>query len=381
MRLANGRSPRATQPRILLVTGGLDCGGAQRVMAGMANYWAAKEWEIQLATWTGPEVPDFYALSANVSRIWLAVPLLSRSPLSTLRASVVRILKLRRLLRASRPDAVISFIDVSNIYTIIAAIGLNVRVVVSERTNPSVNYTVSRPWRVLRRICYSWASQVVAQTHDAAAWIEGRCRTRVAVIPNPLRALPQLGYNREPFIVSVGRLSQEKGFDVLLRAFARIRHQFPDWCLYIVGEGPERRSLEALCADLELGECVHFLGQLQDVEEWLARSGLMVHASRREGFPNAVLEAMGMGAAVICADCPSGPSELIQDGVNGRLVPVGDVEALAGVMSELMAQPGVREALGREAIRVRDQYAPSIIMAKWEGCVVRGSTLSVRAIR
>ena len=90
---------------------------------------------------------------------------------------------------------------------------------------------------------------------------------------------------------------------------------------------------------------------------------------------------MGMGAAVICADCLSGPSELIQDGVNGRLVPVGDVEALAGVMSELIGQPDVREALGREALKVRDQYAPSSIMAKWEDCVLRGSTQTAHANR
>ena len=191
MSSSRGSAPPA-QPRILLVTGGLDCGGAQRVMAGMANYWAGKGWRIELATWTGPEIADFYELAANVSRVWLSVPLAHPAPLATLRASVLRVLKLRRLLKKSRPDAVISFIDVSNIYTIMAAIGLGVRVVVSERTNPSVNQTVSRPWRVLRRICYSWATQVVAQTHEAAKWIERQCHARVAVIPNPLRELPAI---------------------------------------------------------------------------------------------------------------------------------------------------------------------------------------------
>jgi GalNAc-alpha-(1->4)-GalNAc-alpha-(1->3)-diNAcBac-PP-undecaprenol alpha-1,4-N-acetyl-D-galactosaminyltransferase len=359
-------------PRVLLVVGSLDCGGAQRAMVGMANCWAAKGWQVQLATWTGPEIPDFYELLPRIERTWLAVPIAGRSPFAVLRASVVRVLKLRRLLRHSRPDAVISFIDVSNIYTIIAAMGLSVHVVVSERTNPSINATVSRPWRVLRRIVYSWASQVVAQTQDAARWIETRCRVSVVVIPNALRALPVPDCHREPLIVAVGRLSAEKGLDVLLRAFSQVRGEFPEWSVRIIGDGPERGALEALSVSLNLSNSVHFLGQVQNVEEWLARAGLMIHSSRREGFPNAVLEAMGMGAAVICADCPSGPAELIRDDVNGRLVPVGDADELARVMAELMSRPETRERLGREAVGVRQQYDPCMIMAKWEACLALG---------
>jgi GalNAc-alpha-(1->4)-GalNAc-alpha-(1->3)-diNAcBac-PP-undecaprenol alpha-1,4-N-acetyl-D-galactosaminyltransferase len=366
---SSGGSAPPVQPRILLVTGGLDCGGAQRVMAGMANYWAAKGWRIELATWTGPEIADFYELAANVSRIWLGVPLAHPGPLGALRASVLRVLKLRRLLKESRPEAVISFIDVSNIYTIMASIGLGVRVVVSERTNPSVNQTVSRPWRVLRRICYSWATQVVAQTPEAAKWIERQCHARVAVIPNPLRELPALACERQPFVIAVGRLTKEKGIDLLLQAFTRINAQFPEWRLYVLGEGPERRALESLRDELGLADSTEFLGQVRDVETWMARCGLMAHPSRREGFPNTVLEAMGMGAAVICANCPSGPAELIRDGVDGRLVPVGDVAELARVMAELMSRPALRVQLGREATRVRQRYEPGAIMMKWEECL------------
>lgn len=359
-------------PRVLLVVGSLDCGGAQRVMAGMGNYWAGRGWQVQLVTWTGPEMPDFYELLPSIERTWLVARIAGRSPFAVLRASVARIFMLRRLLQHSKPDAVVSFIDVSNIYTIIAAMGLSMHVVVSERTNPSVNATVSRPWRVLRRIVYSRASHVVAQTQDAARWIETRCRASVVVIPNALRALPARDRCREPLIVAVGRLSAEKGLDVLLRAFLQVHGEFPEWSVRIIGDGSERNALEALCVSLNLSDSVHFLGQVQNVEEWLARAGLMIHSSRREGFPNAVLEAMGMGAAVICADCPSGPAELIQDGVNGRLVPVGDVGALARVMTELIKRPEVRERLGREAVRVRQQYDPCTIMAKWEKCLALG---------
>lgn len=356
-------------PRILLVVGSLDCGGAQRVMAGMANYWAAKGWNVSLVTWTGPETPDFYQLHPDVERIWISANAAGRSSFAILRASIARVFKLRRLLKHADPGAVISFIDVSNIHTIVAAIGLPVRVVISERTNPAVNATVSRPWRILRSLLYSRASCVVAQTQEAATWIEMHCRASVVVIPNALRDLPARACRREPLIVAVGRLSAEKGLDVLIRAFSKVHKEFPEWSVRIIGDGAERNALQALCSSLDLADSVQLLGQVQNVEEWLARAGLMVHSSRREGFPNAVLEAMGMGVAVICADCPSGPAQLIQDGVNGRLVPVGDVQTLASVMADLMRQPKLRERLGSAALRVNREYDQGAIMSRWEECV------------
>jgi GalNAc-alpha-(1->4)-GalNAc-alpha-(1->3)-diNAcBac-PP-undecaprenol alpha-1,4-N-acetyl-D-galactosaminyltransferase len=367
---ANLESTDRKPPSIVLVTGAMDCGGAQRDMACMANYWAVGGWRVTLATWSGPEIRDFFPLAPGVARIWLNVGSPGASMLATLLSSIGQIYKFRRWLRAAQPDAVLSFIDVSNVYAILAALGLGVRVVVSERTNPRLNYTVSRPWRALRRMFYARADIVVAQTRDAAHWIERKCRVKVVVIPNGLRALPEGAWDRQPEIIAVGRLSKEKGFDVLLKAFAQICSDFRHWRLSIIGEGPERLALTQLRDQLNLTERVTLVGQVQDVEMRMACAGLVVHPSRREGFPNVVLEAMGSGAAVICADCPSGPSELIQDGINGRLVPVDDVATLARVMSELMASPHLRGRLGLEASKVRQHYAQSVIMDRWEACLL-----------
>ena len=360
-----------SEPRkIVLVIGGLEGGGAERVMSDMAIYWAGKGWQVTLATWSGPEVQDFYVLPPSIERIWLDVYSPNHSILAKIRSNVGRVFKLRRLLVASRADVVLSFITVSNVLTILAAMGMAVRVVVSERTNPGLHFSVTPLWRLLRRICYSWADEVVAQTHDDAQWIQNKCGVRVVVIPNFLRVLPRVECERDSLIIAVGRLTQEKGFDVLLKAFAQVLPDFRNWRLIILGEGPERRALSELRDQLNLIDSAEFIGQVQNVEAWMARTGLVVHPSRREGFPNVVMEAMGMGAAVICADCPSGPSELIQDGVNGRLVPVDDVDTLARVMSELMACPAIRDRLGQEATRVRQRYAQGVIMDKWESCLL-----------
>jgi glycosyltransferase involved in cell wall biosynthesis len=175
-------------------------------------------------------------------------------------------------------------------------------------------------------------------------------------------------------VLAVGRLNPQKGFDLLLRAFARIRSARTEWRLIILGEGGERRNLETLRDELGLSECVDMPGRVKDPELWMARAGLVVQPSRYEGFPNVVLEAMAMGAPVISSDCESGPSDIIRDRVNGRLVPVEDVAALASVMDELIRDKPERERLGRAAMSIRDDYAMETIMPRWEAalrdCVV-----------
>jgi GalNAc-alpha-(1->4)-GalNAc-alpha-(1->3)-diNAcBac-PP-undecaprenol alpha-1,4-N-acetyl-D-galactosaminyltransferase len=367
--VAEPASAKRAPQRLVLIIGSLQGGGAERQLSDMANYWAAQGAEVTLATWSGAGTKDFYSLVPGVSRLWLDASVARRLPFAGLILSVRRILELRRALRNLRPDAVVSFIDISNVYTLLASRGLDVRVVVAERTHPAINRTVSLPWRLLRRICYWRADAVVAQTHDAGRWLKRNCGARVRVIANSLRDLPQIQCDREPMIIAVGRLSKEKGFDLLLKAFAKISQNFPSWRVSILGDGLERGALTRLRDELNLADRVEFVGEVQHVELWMARAGLLVHPSRREGFPNAVLEAMGMGLAVICADCRAGPSELIKDGINGRLVPVNDVDVLARVMSELMAAPQVRERLGCEARLVRKQYAQDAIMDKWQACL------------
>jgi GalNAc-alpha-(1->4)-GalNAc-alpha-(1->3)-diNAcBac-PP-undecaprenol alpha-1,4-N-acetyl-D-galactosaminyltransferase len=352
--------------RLLLVISSLQGGGAERQLSGMANYWAGGGADVTLVTWTGPGIKDFYPLVPGVSRLWLDMGMPRHMPFAALIASVCRVYKLRRILRTLRPDAVVSFLDISNIYTVLAARGLGLRVVVAERTHPAINRITSRPWRLLRRVCYSSAYAVVAQTQDAGSWLQRNCRAHVKVIPNFLRDLPQAQCDRELMIIAVGRLSAEKGFDLLLKAFAKLSPDFPSWRVCIIGDGTERQALTQLCNELKLADRVEFIGEVQQVELWMARAGLLVHPSRREGFPNAVLEAMGMGLAVVCADCRAGPSELIEDGINGRLVPVDDVDALARAMSELMIAPQLRERIGCEARKVRNQYALDIIMERWQ---------------
>ena len=355
---------------VVLVTGGLEGGGAERVLSDMANYWAGREWRVTFATWAGPEVADFFALDPRVERVWVASGRGKGFLIAKLLSRYRSISKLRALLESEKPDAVLSFINTSNVQTILAAAGLKTRVVVSERVSPAADSTVSPIWRLMRRAVYHLSDVVVAQTEDSGDWIRRYCRAEVVVIPNPLRSMPEIRCAREPLIVAVGRLRHQKGFDLLIRAFSQVASRFEDWHVLIIGDGKERESLVGLRDELMLTERVEFLGHIRDVEAWMARAGLVVQPSRFEGFPNVVLESMAMSAPVISTDCPSGPSELIEDGINGRLVPTENVTALATAMAELMSNPQARESLGREAVKTRQRYQQQRIMAQWEACLL-----------
>lgn len=347
--------------KIALVTGTLQAGGAERQMAEMANYWAQRGIDVTLATWSGSGLEDFYSLDPRVRRSYLDI-----SDSRRLNSNVKRTMKLRDLLARLQPQAMLSFLPESNVRTILAGLGTPVRIVVAERTHPAYDTTVGPQWRMLRKALYRFGHCLVAQTREAADWMARNLTKRTVIIPNSLRVLPDIDERREPTILAVGRLGKEKGFDVLLRAFALIAESFDEWNVAIAGEGGERCALLGLANELGVSARISLLGEVRNVEFLMARAGLVVQPSRFEGFPNAVLEAMGMGAAVISSDCPAGPSDLIEDGVNGRLVPVADEVALASAMAELMSRPEDRVRLGREASKVRERFRQEVIMKRWE---------------
>ncbi len=355
----------------MFVIGSLQCGGAERVMSDMANFWADKGWQVTVATWSAPRSTDFYRLAPAVTRVYLNDGDTANSAFAKSRSLFSRVLRLRRLLAHAGADAVLSFIHISNVLTILSTLGIRgLRVVVSERNHPLSSSGYSGLWRLLRRVLYGRADAVVAQTAAAAAWVDRACRVKTSVIANPLRPLPELRADREAMILAVGSLTRKKGFDLLIRSFAKIQAAVGGWRVVIVGAGPEEKSLLDLRDRLGLAHRVEIRRPVKDIETWMARAGLVVQPSRFEGFPNVVLEAMSMGAAVISADCPWGPADIVSDGVNGRLVPVEDVDTLAQTMAELIAQPRQRRRFGEAARKVREEYGQEKIMAQWQDCLL-----------
>jgi glycosyltransferase involved in cell wall biosynthesis len=319
-------------------------------------------------------VEDHYPLSPDVERIVVNIMWESHSLLQALANNVRRCWKIRRAIRRFAPDVVVSFIDRNNVRVLAALMGTGIPVVVSERNDPR-HRDVGSAFGIARRWLYPFARRVTVLTNNVATdWACTIVPSRkVVVIPCAVRDMPETlsGEPRDSgLILAVGRLHRQKGFDVLLKAFARSDLAGRGARLVILGEGAERASLEELARSLNIAQAVSFPGVVRDPESWMARCAFFVMTSRYEGFGNVLLEAMAMRCAVIAADCNSGPREMVRHEHNGLLVPVEDEEALAEAMQRLFDDVERRERLSEAAVEVRERFSREKIMRQWENVIL-----------
>lgn len=362
--------------RLTIVIHSLTGGGSEHAAATMASHWAAAGRDVTLITLDLVQ-NDQIAFSSKVSRIGLGVMSESTGIWSTIKANRWRIQSLRAALIRSAPDRVISLTDRTNVLTLLAARGTDLRIIVSERTDIR-HHHIGRAWEWLRKRTYPGACSIVVQTEAVRAAIKPIARnTPVHVIPNavpltgaeavsasPLQEL-DLPADRNWF-VAVGRHSYEKGFDRLIEAFAQAAEHCPAWNLVIVGDGPEKSKLQKTTQDLGLKGRVLFPGWTESPWPAIPKSSIAVLPSRYEGFPNALLEAMSHGLAPIAFNCESGPSEIITHNENGVLIPQDDVVALSAAMRSLANDDAARTRLATAALSVSSRFSPERVFALWE---------------
>lgn len=360
--------------RIALAIPTLNGGGAERVMSTMANHWAAHGHEVHLVTHDKTE-NDFYPLAGEVIRHGFDISKPPRHIGDTIRHNVQRISLPRSVMERIHPDVAISFTVRMNIQNLIALTGTGIPIIVSERNNPLAQRQPF-PWELLRRHLYPRSSALVVQTDAARAWASAFMPPhKIHVIPNPVSipgtASPgaRPGHPDRPVVCSIGRLIPSKGFDLLIRSFHAASRDNPEWTLQILGEGEDRRRLENIARELDIQDRVLIPGRVKNPFDYLSRSTLFVLPSRHEGFPNALIEAMTLGLPVISTDCPFGPSEIIRHGVDGILVPNGDMERLSHEMRFLMENAGSRENLGQKARESSRRFHLDVIMHQWESLV------------
>lgn len=348
--------------RLLFCIHSLTAGGAERVLGALANRFAEED-EVHLLTLRGPG-RDHYRLDGRITRHTLSKDLSGEATVPPWTA----LARLRGVIRAVGPDAMVSFMCRMNLLCLAARAGLGTPVVVSIR-NDMRRWRVSPLLRLMMRLGYPRAEGVAVQTESVAAWARDFVAPpRIRVIPNPVSpAIPDhAGSGGERVeILAMGRLVAQKGFDVLLRALARLDDTVPPWRLTIHGEGEARAGLTTLAGELGLAGRVRLPGVTDEPFEAFRTSDLFVLPSRFEGFPNVLLEAMACGLPVVAADCMSGPREMIADGTDGLLVPPEDPEALAGVLRAVLVDPPLRARLGAAARRVRERYGLEAVAAEW----------------
>ncbi len=352
--------------RLLLVISGLGIGGAERVVVSLAEAWHSRGDDVTIFTLN--DSPVFYPLHSGIHRIGAGLASPSKGLLDGIRANLRRMQVLRKFVTECAPDVVIGFMDRTNVLTICATLGLNIPTIVCEH-NDTGQLRIGAIWSLLRLITYPFASVVTFLTANVGQRWRPLLRERAVVMPNPVVVGEQDGkvsFSHPRNLIAVGRLVSQKGFDLLLESFREVASKHKEWGLTILGEGELRPQLEAMVERLGLSSRVSLGGRVENPFAWLRLADLFVMPSRFEGFPCSLCEAMACGLPAISFDCDSGPRDIIREGVDGLLVPPGNVQKLVTAMDELMSNPERRMQMSLRGPDILHRFGIVEILQKWD---------------
>ena len=348
---------------VMLHCSSLHKGGAERVFAQLAERFAACGWRSILVTAYSDPGREEYPLSEKVTRYNIEPVRLQQN---FVKRNLSRICALRRLCKKEKPDILISCMQEPNFRAMLASAGLPVKRLVSvcnaaEKEYPGLGGFVTG------KLLMPQADGCVFQTEEEKRWFPQRLQKKGRIIMNQVSdsffEVRHTGPRHD--LVSVGRLNPQKNQALLIRAFARIAAQTQE-NLLLYGAGELRDELQKLIDSLGLSERVKLMGLSADVARDIKDARAFVLSSDFEGVPNALLEAMALGLPCIAADClGGGPRMVIEDGVNGLLVPMGDEAALADAMLRLLRDPEGAERMGRAARETAECFRPDRVFADW----------------
>lgn len=349
--------------KIIFVTAGMSGGGTERVIAVLANYLSKTGCAVTILMTSGDEVAYGLEESVTVQAIGKRT---GGSPIKRIK----RILALRRYFKQEKNQAVVSFGTSTNLFSLLAHMGLSCRLIISERNDPN-----QCTYPHVRNMLYRMADALVFQTEMAMLCFPTAIAKKGSVIPNPLTGGMERSFfgTRNKDIVAVGRLEPQKNHKLLLRAFRHFSEDYPAYRLVLYGQGYMQEELRQLAESLEIAEKVVFAGFVSDVKGKIQNAAMYVLSSDYEGISNSLMEAMALGVPVISTDCPIGGSAmLIQNKESGLLVPVGDEQRLTEAM-KFMAQDTERaEEMGKKAEYVKEAYSEKSICEKWFAEICRG---------
>ena len=346
----------SNKKKIVFVLNTLAGGGIARVVTTFANHIAEQGlYEAYLVVLHKKQ--RLYALHPDVKVIENEAKRVSGGKVLYIFKSVVFIRKAIQLIGTC---SVIANGEWLNSFVYLSLFGLGRRVYFADHSNPERKG--QSPFPRIDRWVYPRVGGVLVLSEAAKSKIEEQYgQRRVLLLDNPVAFPLSMDVPRKSVILCMGRLSAEKGQDLLLKAFS---HTVTDWKLWFLGDGPFRKELEQLTAQLGLKDRVEFLGQQQNTARYLNQAGIYVMPSHTENFPMALIEAMGIGLPCIATNCMPwrGASDFINDGHNGLKVPVNDDTALAAAITKLIADEDLRCQLGKNALEIRHQFNMDITL-------------------
>ncbi|QCX39144.1 glycosyltransferase family 4 protein [Aureibaculum algae] len=337
--------------KIVLVTPLLDLGGGQRYITSLANRWSSQGYVVNIIVLRKGK--SFYPINSEV--VVTELNLTGEGGIKKAFSALRTLLKLRKKIQSINPFFVLSILSSTNILTILATRYLKTRVIVEDVMSPL--RPRSKVENQCRKFFYKKADGIIALTDIAKGIIQDEtgCKN-IITIPNPVFDLKiNESIKKEKIVLNVGRLNCAKGQKYFIEACKKINR--PDWKFVILGDGELRKELEQQINNLDIHNLVTLNGVEKDVGKWLSKSTIFAFPSVSECFPIALLEGMAAGLPCVSFDCLTGPSELIEDGENGFLVPVGDVDQFSKKIVQLMNDENLRNKFSIKAKEIQQKFS------------------------
>ena len=350
--------------KILIVSSSLQIGGIESASSSLANYFSEENFDVYFFCIF--KHSQFFHLNKEIT---LIEPNSAKFQRLNIFTAPIRI---RKAVLKIKPDTVLVFNKFYGAITLLGLWGLSTPVYISERASPyykfpkAIEYFINWIYKLFR------PAGIIAQTSFAAE-IQKKYYKKgipIKVIPNILRDIQPENQKRENTILAVGRLNDPlKGFDRLVEAFTFINNT--DWKLLFVGNNAKSSGLKELIIALGLEDRVEFKEQVQNINQIYAEAGIFVITSRSEGFPNALIEAMAFGLPCISYDFVAGPSEIIENGVNGILIEDGNSQKLAQAIDYLIDNPDIRNKYGEAAKSIRYRLGKNILVPEYLNFILK----------
>lgn len=351
--------------KILFVSGNLCDGGAQRVIAVVASKLAERGHDVHLLLYSRNEKE--YPLSSKVNVKVLGSTFQEYSKISAFK----RIILVRKYLKELKPQVAVGFLE-GGYGLFVSSLGMRFPKIASARIKPDVILKAKGIRGTIDRIWFKHADAVVLQNEEQNKQVPNNLWRNCIVIPNPVsqEALESSAVIQEKVkrIVMVGRLAEQKNYPMIISCMKLIHDSHPEITLDIFGKGKQEQYLNSLINEYGLTDTVNLCGWTQDAIKEYQKSDIYVLSSNYEGMPNALMEAMAVGIPCISTNCETGPSELIENGVNGILVPAQDEKAMyQGLSSLIQLSQDERKKMGLAAKRfIGSQFNENRVAEQWE---------------
>lgn len=346
-----------SKKKICIIAPSLKMGGIERALTVLANEWAIQNYDVVYVSCLKSE--HFYVLNSKVK---IVEPTFKRSVgfFNKLFFYPKLLNYIRMQIKIHQPDRILSFGDLFNPLVLLAGLGLNIPIYISDRT--SADFKFPFYVKLFKQIMYPKTAGFIAQTQNAfdAKLVQFGSSFRQIVIPNAIRNIEKTDIKREKIVLYAGRFSWEKNPLALIDAFQLIQNK-DDWKLVMAADGPQWKEMKERVKELKIEKRVVFLGIIPNLDELLNKASIFVLPSVLEGFSNALAEAMAAGLPVICFDSIAYESMITPD-INGKIVPFANIDLLASAISDLMNDKQQRIFLGDNALeRSKDWNVKEII--------------------